>query len=184
VSLETNWLRFRNGVFTLEPPFEMPDDPNGSDGWQKMIEAAGWSLRNHVSQNSRDMQPIEITTYERRAEEGESFEYFIDVWNDYCGESHILCDAGADYLMLLRDWLIPLLELNRIAAQERFYERANEILFDGETGLDCAKRYRAREKRDEEAARYYRAERERKSRQAAAETATSPGGKPLPEPPK
>jgi hypothetical protein len=139
-------LLFRDGQLTELGP-EYPIKPPNGDFYYVMTRI-GWSILNsYPGHNDQDCATVEIDIFEFcRPDDADIAEppgrYLALIRSGTADMDlfQIFCATSVDLLFWIRDWAMPLLRTNYSDLFINFLRRAEDCLFDEETGLPCAQR--------------------------------------------
>ena len=154
---------FHEGKFT-EAEITIASDP--SRNWEQDLNASGWfrvlSIPNH--EEAYRFNDITATIYGTGSQRMDDPPYLADVWIGDSGFCMVRCPTAVDLLMLIRDWLHPLCGN---ADREAFLGKLDTLidyLTDPQTGLECV---RLGKKRERELREYYRERRKAQKKETA-----------------
>ena len=142
--------RFENGHFTpLEYDLGDTESDDPTEGWDEYLERSGWWQAGHLPEHEYQDSAAMSCYIWRREEPGPDHGwFFIDVLFHDTAIVQIFCPTVIDFLMLLRDWIRPLINMTDRDLLTNAAIKATEVLFDETSGLACAVRYADKERRE------------------------------------
>lgn len=144
--IEDYQFRFKNGEFTPLDRGILVE----VEGWHEFLKENGFQLHADLGD---EFAPCKIEIFSG-SQVGKR--WMITMMLSDTGLIEVFCDSAPDMLKYVREYCLPMLTINAQLYEKEFYQRATEVLFDPDRGLECAQRVGDFERRR---ATYYRAKR-------------------------
>lgn len=132
-----DWFYFHRGAFENagRNPLSFPDDEHD---WEKLIRNAGYELHDQFGSDVR-WGELRIFFADEKPDP-----WLVDFWTNEGALITVLCKDFVDVMMYLRDYCAPVVAMMAEDFKAQILSRADEILFDAQTGLACAERWHRR----------------------------------------
>jgi hypothetical protein len=147
------WYKF-DGNELIPRTSDLVADEELDQDWTAALQKLGFKV---IVQVPEEVALVEITIWARQSEP----RFLVELMMSGTGIMGILCNTAPLMLSCVRTQLLPLFELNRVELETECINKAVEILFDEQDGLECAQRVLGRER---ERLRRLAAERNRKAK--------------------